>query len=179
MHSAVRGAAAFHHVVLAVEEIGRSSPDKTRTAENRRRARTSVAVHSHPLPSRSATPNALLPCRKAPTGVGSQLSKIEVAESAIGGFVAPRIRPLRSSRRAVSRAMPLRFRGQRFPRPSRISAGFRVTHVHGPVERQRNILQTWSGTAIRRRPDSRRRDAKCCASSSTSSRLHATRPAFS
>src|SRR5439155_15245600 len=43
-----------------------------------------VLVHSHPLPTRSSTPHALLPAGWLPAGSGSQLEKSNTPRAAVG-----------------------------------------------------------------------------------------------
>src|SRR6185437_723001 len=67
--------------------------------------------------------------------------EIEVAEPAVGSVRAPGVWPLRSLRRSVSGAMPLRFGRQNLSRPARVSAGVRVAHVNRPVQREGQALE--------------------------------------
>src|ERR1700693_288346 len=55
--------------------------------------------------------------------------------------MAPGKFTLRALGRAVGRTMELRFARQRGATPARIGGGFRLAHVDGPIQRQRNLLK--------------------------------------
>src|SRR5580704_3897226 len=76
----------FHYVVLAVKEVRRVARIKRKrwkpgNGSNR------LDVHSHPLPSKSATPKALSPSGNSPTEVGSQLWKSKLPRFELGASV--------------------------------------------------------------------------------------------
>src|SRR5260370_7828480 len=53
----------------------------------------------------------------------------------------PRVRPCVSVDAAVGGAVPLRFRGERLPCPTRVRACLCMTRIHGPVQRQLHLIK--------------------------------------
>src|SRR5262249_54444032 len=116
------GAAAFHYIVLAIEEVGGVSGIELEGLKAAKRRKWSRG----PLPSVAQHvdhPESAPALREGRDGGGIPAFKIEISQLAMRIFRAPGIRLLGSLRRAVGGAMPLRFAGQRLPCPARICAG--------------------------------------------------------
>src|SRR6202142_2152868 len=126
--------------MIAIEEIGGIAGIKFEGLKTwKRRER-----RGGPLPSvaqKVGNTEGALALLKSPDWRGVPALEIEVSESAVGLFFSPRIRPLGSLNRAISRAMPLGFGWQFLPRPARVRACFRMTYIYRPVQRQRNALE--------------------------------------
>src|SRR5215471_9258919 len=67
--------------------------------------------------------------------------KIEVSKSSVRRLISPRIEPMPSVHRSISRAMPLLLGRKRLARPSCVSRSFGVTDINGPVHRQCDLLE--------------------------------------
>src|SRR5579864_2883450 len=96
-----------------------------------------------PLPAvaeKIADPERALTGGGCTNGGGIPALKIEIAMLQTGSFVAPGILSF-AVPSCIGSAMPLRFRRQALPCPARVGARFRVTDVHGPVERQGNLME--------------------------------------
>src|SRR5438477_2086372 len=135
-------AAAFHYVMLPIEEISGISwieLERLKTGEGCKRSRGPFPS----VPDQITDTEGALSLRKSSDRRGIPSIEIKISEPVVRSFLAPGKRPLWfiCHRRAISSAMPLRFCGQRLPCPARVGAGFGVTHVDRPVERQWNILK--------------------------------------
>ena len=140
MRTCGAGAAALHHIVRAVEEIGGVSRIKLKRLKTRKWREQCRG----PLPSVSdqiGNAKCALSLSKRSDWCWIPALEVEVSKSWVGLFIPPRIGTLHSLWRPISGPMPLRFSGQRLPCPPRIRAGFRVTYINRPVKRQRNILK--------------------------------------
>src|SRR5690348_1147777 len=131
---------AFHHEMLAVEKIRRVAGIKWKRLESgkrfERRRGPFPSVAKQILGAKSASS-----ARMCADGCRVPVMKIEIPSLSVRRFITPRKLPLLAIQRAVRRAMPLRFRGQRLLHPSRESRCLRVAHVHGPVERERKLRE--------------------------------------
>ena len=72
---------------------------------------------------------------------GIPTGEIEIAATRQGRFITPRKFAIDILRRAIGGALPLRFCGEGLFSPASEGTSFGVTDVHGPSERQREILE--------------------------------------
>ena len=135
-----RGRGALHDVVLPVEEVRRVLRDRTASDGSPRSRAKTVDVHSHPLPTRSRTPHALVAAREGADGDRIPPREVEVAARRVRRRVAPRVPRSVPDGRPERRAVVLGFRRQPPALPARVRRRLRVRDVDRPRHRQREQL---------------------------------------
>src|ERR1700687_1156345 len=125
--------------MLAIKEISGVSPVERKWLETWKRTEDGGGpfppVAQHVVNAESAlTFGKCIDRRRIPT------AKVKIAEPLIqlriGRFIAPRISSCVSVDGAIGGVLPLGFGGERLPCPARVRTCFRLTHIHGPVQRR-------------------------------------------
>src|SRR5258708_35637717 len=132
---------ALHDVVFPVKKIrGIAWIER-----HRPKAREESELRSRPFPpvaQQVLHSECARAFRMRARGGSIPMVKIEITVLRARRFFAPGIASLRFAfRGAIRRAMKLRFRRQLPPQPFCVRCRFRVAHVHGPIERQADLLE--------------------------------------
>src|SRR5882724_11514273 len=156
------GTAAFHHVMCAVKEVGGISRVELKWLKTGKGREWRYG----PLPSiphQIADAESAVPLRKGSDGRGIPALEIEISETAMGSVRSPGEWLFLSVWPAIRGAMPLCFGGQGLSCPARVGAGFCLTQIDRPVERERDVLKHCpvAPFAIHSTPEHGMRDGLC------------------
>ena len=137
-HACIRARrAALHHEMFTIEEIRRISAIERKGLKSiQRTERRRGPFPSVPQEIQHAKCAGSCGMRINRTGIPSLM--MEISMMVFRRRVAPWILLLRALRRAISSAMPLRFRRQFFIRPPRKRRRLRMAHINGPGLRKRH-----------------------------------------
>src|SRR5580704_11827948 len=132
--------AALHDEVFAIKKVSGIARVKRKGLEPRKRCEYSgcplppIAQHIVHAEKTLAVGKGINRCR-------IPMAEVKITEARKGRFLAPRIEMFASIGAAVGGAVPLRFSRQCLPCPPRICHGLRMTHINGPIRRQRNFFE--------------------------------------
>src|SRR5713101_488184 len=132
--------ATLHHVMLPIKEISGVPAVERKWLETGKRSENGGGPFP-PVTQHIVNAKSALPFRKRIHRHGVPTVKVKIAEPGIRRLRAPRISPCLSVDAAVGGMLPLRFRGERLPCPSRIGRCLSLTHIHRPIQRQRHFVE--------------------------------------
>src|SRR5436853_659687 len=131
---------AFHDVVLAIEEIRRIPAiegEWLEALEGREQSRSPFPTIAEQV---SHTKGALR-LRKSANRSWIPSLEIKIPQLVAWRCATPRVRIFSLVLRTISCAVPLRFRWQLLTGPTCIGARLSVTHIYGPIWRQREFIE--------------------------------------